>query len=85
MRLPCSARSNELRVNAFCAPPTVWRILIESDLGAKPDGLREILGAGEPLNPDVIAQVERASGFTVRDGDGQPRPHCRSAIRPASP
>jgi len=58
-------------VSTFCAPPTVWRMLIQSDLGAKPEGLREILGAGEPLNPDVIAQVERAWGLTIRDGFGQ--------------
>jgi acetyl-CoA synthetase len=58
-------------VNTFCAPPTVWRMLIQSDLGPKPEGLREILGAGEPLNPDVIAQVERAWGLTIRDGFGQ--------------
>lgn len=58
-------------VNTFCAPPTVWRMLIQSDLGAKPEGLREILGAGEPLNPEVIAAVERAWGLTIRDGFGQ--------------
>jgi acetyl-CoA synthetase len=58
-------------VNTFCAPPTVWRMLIQADLGARPEGLREILGAGEPLNPDVIAQVERAWGLTIRDGFGQ--------------
>lgn len=59
------------RVNTFCAPPTVWRMLIQADLGAKPEGLREVLGAGEPLNPDVIAQVENAWGLTIRDGFGQ--------------
>lgn len=58
-------------VNTFCAPPTVWRMLIQGDLGAKPEGLREVLGAGEPLNPDVIAQVDRAWGLTIRDGFGQ--------------
>ncbi|MBU9763357.1 AMP-binding protein [Mycobacterium sp. TNTM28] len=58
-------------INTFCAPPTVWRMLIQSDLGSKPEGLREILGAGEPLNPDVIAQVEKAWGLTIRDGFGQ--------------
>ena len=46
-------------------------MLIQADLGARPDGLREILGAGEPLNPDVIAKVERAWGLTIRDGFGQ--------------
>ncbi|OCB58801.1 AMP-dependent synthetase [Mycobacterium vulneris] len=59
------------RVNTFCAPPTVWRMLIQADLGERPEGLREILGAGEPLNPDVIAQVEKAWGLTIRDGFGQ--------------
>ncbi|MET0704706.1 MAG: AMP-binding protein [Mycobacterium sp.] len=58
-------------VATFCAPPTVWRMLIQSDLGPRPEVLREILGAGEPLNPDVIAQVERAWGLTIRDGFGQ--------------
>ncbi|MCF6388388.1 AMP-binding protein [Mycobacterium sp. MBM] len=58
-------------VNTFCAPPTVWRMLIQSDLGAKPEGLREILGAGEPLNPEVIDAVERAWGLRIRDGFGQ--------------
>lgn len=58
-------------VNTFCAPPTVWRMLIQADLGPRPVGLREILGAGEPLNPEVIAAVERAWGLTIRDGFGQ--------------
>ena len=58
-------------VNTFCAPPTVWRMLIQADLGERPRGLREVLGAGEPLNPDVIAAVERAWGLTIRDGYGQ--------------
>ena len=58
-------------VSTFCAPPTVWRMLIQSELGARPDALREVLGAGEPLNPDVIARVERAWGLTIRDGFGQ--------------
>ncbi|MEV6770131.1 AMP-binding protein [Nocardia sp. NPDC051030] len=58
-------------INTFCAPPTVWRMLIQAELGDKPSGLREILGAGEPLNPDVIAQVEKAWGLTIRDGFGQ--------------
>ncbi|MCV7101240.1 AMP-binding protein [Mycobacterium palustre] len=59
------------KVNTFCAPPTVWRMLIQAELGDKPDGLREALSAGEPLNPDVIAQVEKSWGLTIRDGFGQ--------------
>jgi acetyl-CoA synthetase len=33
--------------------------------------LREVTGAGEPLNPEVIEQVRNAWGLTIRDGYGQ--------------
>lgn len=58
-------------VNTFCAPPTVYRMLINADMGARPSGLREMVGAGEPLNPEVISQVQRKWGLTIRDGYGQ--------------
>src|SRR5262249_46670476 len=62
----------ECGVTTFCAPPTVWRLLIQSDLaGAGTATLRECVAAGEPLNPEVIEQVRRAWGITVRDGYGQ--------------
>lgn len=72
-------------VNTFCAPPTVWRMLIQADLGARPEGLREILGAGEPLNPDVIAQVEKAWGLTIRDGFGQTETTLQIGNTPGQP
>lgn len=59
------------RVTTFCAPPTVWRMLIGADLSAGPGELREVVGAGEPLNPEVITQVQQAWGLTLRDGYGQ--------------
>ncbi len=59
------------RVTTFCAPPTVWRMLIQEDLAANRVHLREVLAAGEPLNPEVIEQVQRAWGLTIRDGYGQ--------------
>jgi len=58
-------------VNSFCAPPTVWRMLIQAELGVKPSGLRELMSAGEPLNPEVIRQVEHKWALTIRDGFGQ--------------
>lgn len=58
-------------VTTFCAPPTVWRMLIQADLAGGSGALRELLGAGEPLNPEVIAQVQQAWGLTIRDGYGQ--------------
>src|SRR4051812_996837 len=59
-------------VTTFCAPPTVWRMLIQADLGsADISALRECVAVGEPLNPEVIEQVRKAWGITVRDGFGQ--------------
>ncbi|MET9700407.1 AMP-binding protein [Streptomyces sp. NPDC006529] len=58
-------------VTSFCAPPTVWRMLIQSDLGALRTPPREAVAAGEPLNPEVIDKVRRAWGVTIRDGFGQ--------------
>jgi acetyl-CoA synthetase len=58
-------------VNTFCAPPTVWRMLIKADLTGGPGELTQLLSAGEPLNPEVMEQVEKAWGLTVRDGFGQ--------------
>ena len=58
-------------VSTFCAPPTVWRMLIQEDLSAWQTPVREAVAAGEPLNPEVIDQVRRAWGITVRDGYGQ--------------
>jgi acetyl-CoA synthetase len=59
------------RVTTFCAPPTVWRMLVQQDLRRWPVVLREVVGAGEPLNPEVIDQVRDSWGLTVRDGFGQ--------------
>jgi acetyl-CoA synthetase len=58
-------------VTTFCAPPTVWRMLIQADLDRRPRALRELLSAGEPLNPEVIATIERWWGIQIRDGYGQ--------------
>src|SRR6202043_2354621 len=55
----------------LCAPPTVWRMLIQEDLVAWKTSLRELCGAGEPLNPEVIERVRAAWGLTIRDGYGQ--------------
>jgi acetyl-CoA synthetase len=58
-------------VTTFCAPPTVWRILIQEDLTRYKVRLKELIGAGEPLNPEVIERVRAAWGLTIRDGYGQ--------------
>lgn len=58
-------------VKTFCAPPTVWRMLIQHGDNEKPRGLREALSAGEPLNPEVIGRIRDWWGLEIRDGYGQ--------------
>jgi acetyl-CoA synthetase len=64
------------QVTTFCAPPTVWRMLIQADLNQLSHPPRELLGAGEPLNPEVINRVRNAWGGTIRDGFGQTEMTC---------
>jgi len=59
------------KVTTFCAPPTVWRMLIQQDLTRWRLELRELVSAGEPLNPEVIDKVRNAWGLVIRDGFGQ--------------
>ncbi len=78
-------RLREHRVTTFCAPPTVWRMLVNADLSGGPGSLREVVGAGEPLNPEVITQVHRAWGLTLRDGFGQTETTAAVGNTPGSP
>ena len=61
----------DAKVSTFCAPPTVWRTLIQQDLSKWSLSLREVVSAGEPLNPEVIEHVQREWGLIIRDGYGQ--------------
>lgn len=60
-------------ITSLCAPPTVWRLLIQEDLASYRGrlSLRELVGAGEPLNPEIIEQIQIAWGLDLRDGFGQ--------------
>ncbi|HVW56067.1 MAG TPA: AMP-binding protein [Rhizobiaceae bacterium] len=69
-------------VTTLCAPPTVWRLLIQEDLSAYRVVLREVCGAGEPLNPEVIETVRKAWGKTIRDGYGQTETTAQVANTP---
>jgi acetyl-CoA synthetase len=72
-------------VTTFCAPPTVWRMLIQEDLAAHVVPLAETVAAGEPLNPEVIEQVRRGWGITVRDGYGQTETTAQIGNPPGAP
>ena len=72
-------------VTSFCAPPTVWRMLIQADLSGLRTPPTKVVGAGEPLNPEVIEQVEKAWGLKIRDGFGQTESSVQIANPPGSP
>lgn len=72
-------------ISSLCAPPTVWRMLIQQDLGQWKTALRELIGAGEPLNPEVIDQVRNAWGITIRDGFGQTETTAQIGNPPGQP
>jgi acetyl-CoA synthetase/medium-chain acyl-CoA synthetase len=62
----------EMAPQVFCAPPTEFRLLVGEDLsGLRLPQLREVVSAGEPLNPEVIRAWREATGLTIRDGFGQ--------------
>ncbi|MFG1927036.1 AMP-binding protein [Cryptosporangium sp. NPDC048952] len=84
-RFDADALQQQIRrcgVTTFCAPPTVWRMLIQADLSGGPGALREVVAAGEPLNPEVIDQVRERWGLTIRDGFGQTETSVQVANTP---
>lgn len=72
-------------ITSFCAPPTVWRMLIQADLSQLATPPREVVAAGEPLNPGVIETVRREWGVTIRDGFGQTETAVQVANSPGQP
>jgi acetyl-CoA synthetase len=75
----------DTKVTTFCAPPTVWRMLVQQDLTSWQMSLRELVSAGEPLNPEVIEQVRQAWGLTIRDGFGQTETTLQIGNSPGQP
>jgi acetyl-CoA synthetase len=72
-------------VTTLCAPPTVWRALILENLKSFPVRLRELISAGEPLNPEVIERVRAAWNLEIRDGYGQTETTCQIGNAPGQP
>jgi acetyl-CoA synthetase len=75
----------EHAVTTMCCPPTVWRMIVLEQLGGKPAALRELVSAGEPLNPEVIEHVRRDWGITIRDGYGQTETTAQVGNSPGQP
>jgi acetyl-CoA synthetase/medium-chain acyl-CoA synthetase len=59
-------------IHVFCAPPTVYRILVQNDIsGLKDAQLRDAVSAGEPLNAEVINTWKDSTAIGIREGYGQ--------------
>ena len=67
--LPMFAKYN---ITTFCAPPTMYRMLIKQDL-SKYDlsSIKHATTAGEALNPEVFYQFEKSTGLRIHEGFGQ--------------
>ena len=61
----------EHEINTLCAPPTVWRFLLLEDMRKYKFSLKQVVSAGEPLNPEIIQKVKSTTGLTIREGYGQ--------------
>jgi len=62
----------EYPINSFCAPPTIYRMLVQEDLSKfRPQALRRCMAAGEPLNVSVLNAWREATGLTIREAYGQ--------------
>lgn len=72
-------------ITTMCAPPTVWRMLIQQNLADYPVKIRELCSAGEPLNAEIIEQIQRAWGITTRDGYGQTETTAQLGNSPGQP
>jgi acetyl-CoA synthetase len=69
-------------VTTFCAPPTVWRMLVQLDLASWKLPLREAVSGGEPLNPEIIDHVKRVWGTQIRELYGQTETTCQVGNSP---
>ncbi len=59
-------------ITTFCAPPTMYRMLIKQDLSRFDlSSIHHATTAGEALNPEVFLQFEKATGLRIAEGFGQ--------------
>ena len=60
------------KITTFCAPPTMYRMLIKQDLSRFDlSSIEHASTAGEALNPEVFRQFENHTGLKIMEGFGQ--------------
>ena len=60
------------KITTFCAPPTMYRMLIKQDLSRFDlSSIEHASTAGEALNPEVFRQFEKHTGLKIMEGFGQ--------------
>jgi acyl-coenzyme A synthetase/AMP-(fatty) acid ligase len=70
----------EFPITTWCAPPTALRMIVRENLTTfRPRALRHCVSAGEPLNPEVIATWQTATGLSIYEGYGQTETVCTVA------
>ena len=60
-------------------------MLVTEPLDRYQTSLREVVSAGEPLNPEVIRAVRAAWGLTIREGYGQTESSAVAGNSPGQP
>ncbi|KNZ69988.1 AMP-dependent synthetase and ligase [Thermincola ferriacetica] len=65
-------KMEKYRLTTFCAPPTVYRFLLQENLkNYDLTSIKHCSTAGEPLNPEVYERFYRETGLRIFDGFGQ--------------
>jgi acetyl-CoA synthetase/medium-chain acyl-CoA synthetase len=73
-------------ITTFFAPPTAYRMLVQEPLRKhRLPTLRHCMGAGEAVNPEVIAAWREGTGHHIYEGYGQTETVLLAATFPATP
>src|SRR5205823_2939579 len=76
---------SEERVNVLCMAPTEYRVIARRSTPPARGRLRQLLAAGEALNPEVLGDWRAATGLDIRDGYGQTETGQMTGAPPGEP
>ena len=69
-------------VNVLCQAPTEYRMIAKRTDLRPISGMRHLVSAGEPLNPEVIRAFREETGLAIHDGYGQTETGPVAGMRP---